>query len=73
MIVIKVLLSAVIIFSCIAVALMVVNSITEFKIKWLDSITDYVIAVYLPVAGAFLVTLFIAAVAIVIYAIWTQM
>lgn len=73
MIVIKVLLSAAIIFSCIAVALMVVNSITDFKIKWLDSITSYVIAIYFPVAGAFLAALFIAAVTLVIYAIWTQM
>lgn len=73
MIAIKVLISAVIIFSCIAVVLMVVNSITDFKIKWLDSITSYVIAIYLPVAGAFLAALFIAAVIMVIYAIWTQM
>lgn len=73
MIAIKVLISAVIIFSCIAVALMVVNSITDFKIKWLDNITSYVIAIYLPVAGTFLAVLFIAAVILVIYAIWTKM
>lgn len=73
MIFVKVLLTVVIIFSCITVSLMVVNSITDFKIKWLDSITDYIIAIYLPVAGAFLAALFIAAVALMIYAIWTQM
>lgn len=73
MIAIKVLLSAVIIISCIVVALMVVNSITDFKFKWLDSITSYVMAIYLPVAGTFLAALFIAAVILVIYAIWTQM
>lgn len=73
MIFIKVLLTAVIIFSCIAVVLMAANIITDFKIKWLDSITDYVITIYIPVAVAFIVTLFVAAVALVIYAIWTQM
>lgn len=70
MIFIKVLLTAVIIFSCIAVALMVANIITDFKIKCLDRITDYVTAIYLPVAVTFIVALFIAAVALLIYAIW---
>lgn len=73
MIFIKVLLTAVIIFSCIAGVLMVANIITDFKIKWLDSITDYVITIYIPVVMTFIAALFIAAVALVIYAIWTQM
>lgn len=73
MIFIKVLLTAVIIFSCIAAVLMVTNIITDFKIKWLDSITDYVITIYILVVVTFIVALFIAAAALVIYAIWSQM
>ena len=71
MIVIKALLNIVIIFSCIIVALIIADAITGLKIKWLDDITDYMITVYLLVAGVFIVVSFIAAVVLTFQATCT--
>jgi hypothetical protein len=60
-------------FSCLIVALILVDTVTEHKIKWLDDITDYMITIYLPAVAVFIVVLFVAAVSSSFYAIWTQM
>lgn len=72
-ILVRVLLSAVIIFSIVTVFILLANDATHFNYDWLDKIADIVVAVYLKLAYIFLVGLFIGVGALMIWGVWTQM
>lgn len=69
----KVLLSAVIIFSMITVFILLANGATHFNYDWLDKLADSVVAVYLKLAYVFLIGLFVSVGALLIWGVWTQM
>lgn len=69
----KVLLSAVIMFSMVTVFILLANSATHYKYNWLDKISDSIAAIYLKLAYIFLIGLFIGVGALLIWSVWTQM
>lgn len=70
-ILVKVLLSAVIIFSMVTVFIVLADDITHFKYDWLDEITDMVVNAYLIFTYVFLIGLFVSIGALLIWSIWT--
>lgn len=72
-IIVKILLSAVVIFSFLTVSLLLANSATHFKYSWLDRITECMVNLYLKLVVCFGGTSVVGMAIVLLWVIWTQM